>query len=154
MKFTINLNKDFDIKLSSHVIKIKFVPPEHEAICHQKDKHEKDKEKMVELALNLLEKSDKKELADQLNSLIEQNTSGPNCASNQEKEVSADYGCWDSDKMTIFIRNNVSNGMKLSTLFHELIHVIECVYTLELDHKELNLIGEVFSQIFIDNFRK
>lgn len=154
MKFTININKDFEIKLSSHMIKVRFVPPDHESICHQKDKEEKRRDQMVDLALQLLEKSDKKELADQLNFVIEQNSTGHSCHTKEEKDITADFGCWDTEKMTIFIRKDVSPEMKLSTLFHEMIHAIECVYTTEFDHKDLNLVGEVFSQIFLDNFKK
>lgn len=95
MKFEINLEKDFQIKLSSHTINVKFI----------------------------------------------------------DEAIFEDHGAYDPKTCTIFLNKNGSYPMVLSSFIHELIHAVEHVYTLELDHIELNLVAESITQVFVDNFK-
>jgi len=108
MKFNINLDEDFDLRVSSHVIHVKFVDKSHEILSHTDEEN--------------------------------------------KEETTSDFGCYIGDEYTIYARKSDPYSIKLSTLLHELIHVIEQIYILDFDHKELNIVSEVFAQIFIDNF--
>ncbi len=104
MKFNINLNNDFNIKISSHTIQVKFVSPEHE----------------------VLKPTEEHELC---------------------------HGVYIAEEFTIYIRKTDPETMKLSTFFHEMFHVLEHIFTFELDHKELNLVAECLTQTMLDNFK-
>lgn len=62
------------------------------------------------------------------------------------------WGVCCSSKQMIHIDKNAPYSMKLSTIFHELIHAMEDIYEVKLDHRDLNLIGDVLAQIMLDNF--
>jgi len=66
---------------------------------------------------------------------------------------SDNYGKWVPNKFTILIRNCSPYSMKLSTLLHEILHVLETVYVIDISHKDLNVAGDALAQILLDNFR-
>ncbi len=62
-------------------------------------------------------------------------------------------GVWVPRKYTILLDQNAPYSIRLSTLLHELIHVFEEFYTVKVSHKDLNIIGDAYTQVLMDNFR-
>jgi hypothetical protein len=63
------------------------------------------------------------------------------------------HGVYVGHIYTIFINDSDPDSIKLSTFFHELMHALEELYDLKMSHRDLNVLGEVFSQVLIDNFQ-
>lgn len=124
MKFNINLDEDFDLKFSCHTIHVKFVDKTHSALQEESDN-----------------------ISEQQESVDEKQED-----TNEQQATVPLFGCYIGDEFTIYVRKVDPYSIRLSTFLHELIHVIEQIYTLDLDHKELNLISEVMTQVLYDNF--
>lgn len=63
------------------------------------------------------------------------------------------YGSYSSRTLTILISKDAPDSLKLSTLFHEIIHVLEDLYDIKISHKDLNLVGDMIAQVLLDNFK-
>lgn len=63
------------------------------------------------------------------------------------------WGTCDVEKQTIYIDRNAPYSMRLSTFFHELIHVFESVYDVEMQHRDVNLVGDALAQVLVDSFQ-
>ena len=100
MKYKIELNEDFDLKVGAHIVHIKFVDSSNDSISDE------------------------------------------------------NHGAWVPRKYTIFLYKEDPYSMKLSSLFHEVIHVFEYFYDIKIPHKDLNLMGDAFAQVFLDNFKE
>lgn len=68
-----------------------------------------------------------------------------------ELSESHTWGICLADKQEILINKNASYSMRLSTFFHELIHAFEYVYEVQIPHRDVNLVGDVLAQVFIDS---
>lgn len=62
------------------------------------------------------------------------------------------HGSWIPREYTIYVNKDDPESLQLSTLFHEIIHVFEYFYEIKISHKDLNLVGDMFAQVFLDNF--
>lgn len=62
-------------------------------------------------------------------------------------------GAWFRAEYTIYISADDPESMRLSSLYHELIHVLEDFYNVKMSHRDLNLVGDIIAQIMIDNFQ-
>ncbi len=62
------------------------------------------------------------------------------------------YGSLIHKESKIIIREDCSYEMKLSTFFHELIHVMEDIYHIKISHKDLNLLAEIMSMVLLFEF--
>lgn len=63
------------------------------------------------------------------------------------------YGVWRPDENIVYISKELSNSLKLSTIFHEIMHVVETIYDLRLSHQNVNIIGEALAQMFIETLQ-
>lgn len=63
--------------------------------------------------------------------------------------LDGNHGCYLPKEFTIFINKDDPDTIKLSTYFHELAHVVEHIYTVELDHIVLNLVSESLAQVVL-----
>ena len=61
--------------------------------------------------------------------------------------LDSDHGCYVPKEYTIYLNNQDPESIKFSAFLHEAIHAIEHIYTLELDHVVLNLVGEGLAQV-------
>ncbi len=68
------------------------------------------------------------------------------------KDALSNHGIYNGERYEIYINNNDPYTVKLSTLIHEITHSLEDFYQIKISHRDINLIGEIFSQILIDNF--
>lgn len=64
------------------------------------------------------------------------------------------HGTWIPSKYTICINSKDPYSIRLSTFLHELIHVFEGFYGIKISHKDLNLVGDVLTQVLMDNFQE
>jgi hypothetical protein len=64
-----------------------------------------------------------------------------------------DHGEYDPKTFTISVRLEDPETLRISSFVHELMHAIEHVYTLEMDHTQLNLFSESITQVLVDNFK-
>lgn len=110
MQINIPLDKDFDIEVGAHKIKVKFV----------------DSAKLKEEAEQSPDPTDDTHV----------------------------YGIWDPETFTIYINKNGPDSMKISTLFHELIHAMEDFFAIKVSHKDLNLIADIIAQCLFSVKRK
>ena len=62
------------------------------------------------------------------------------------------HGVFDTQTYTIYVNSDDPPSMRLSCLLHELMHVLEALYEIKISHKDLNIVGDAYAQIFIDNF--
>lgn len=65
----------------------------------------------------------------------------------------ANHGTYIPSKYTICINKKDPYSVRLSTFLHELIHVFEGFYEIKISHKDLNLVGDAFTQVLMDNFQ-
>jgi hypothetical protein len=118
----INLSKDFSLKFGAHKIKVKFVADDHSAI-NSSTKTKNNKDSQTSEV-------------------------------SQEEEAPSppDHGAYHSHSLTIYIKKSDPDSIKLSCLLHEIIHAAEHIYTIDMEHTHVNLIGEVMAQVLQDNF--
>ena len=62
------------------------------------------------------------------------------------------YGLCDPGSQTIYVDETSAYSMRLSTFLHELMHAIESIYDVDIDHRDLNLVSDVMTQVFMHNF--
>lgn len=62
------------------------------------------------------------------------------------------HGDWSIDKMRIRIQSDMPYPLTLSTFIHEFMHAVEDLYSLEIQHKELNILGDCIASMLIQNF--
>ena len=62
------------------------------------------------------------------------------------------FGETDGDKKTIKIKKGMSRRETLSTLIHELMHVIEFELPLKIKHKNVHKLEKAFMELLLDNF--
>lgn len=62
------------------------------------------------------------------------------------------WGICVPEKQAIRINRIASPSMRLSTLLHELMHALEAVYEITIDHRDLNLVGDALAQVMLDSF--
>lgn len=70
-----------------------------------------------------------------------------------DSSLDDNYGTYHSPTLTIRIAKDVPYSLKLSTLFHELLHVLEDLYDIKISHKDLNLVGDLLAQVLLMNFK-
>ena len=148
MKFNIKMGEDFDFKVGAHNIHVRFVSPRHPSLKHKEPSRTKEEVELaiLEKLLNGLDPGQK------LNKLLDVKAPRDLVKDHHEEVVIGDFGCYNSEEYTIYIRHPDNFTVQLSTFFHEFIHVIEQIYTIEFDHQHLNLVAEVLTQVMIDNF--
>lgn len=62
------------------------------------------------------------------------------------------YGETDPEKKTITIKDGLSPRQLLTTLIHELLHVIEFDHPVKLRHKTVYKLESAIMEILLDNF--
>ena len=70
------------------------------------------------------------------------------------KDVSglADYGSTDFDRQIILIKKELTDDNKESTLYHEIVEIINNTYDLNLSHQTIQTIEASIFQIIKDNY--
>lgn len=63
------------------------------------------------------------------------------------------YARWVPKEYTMYVNKDEPESMRLSSLFHELMHVFEDIYEIKISHKDINIVGDAMAQIFFDNFK-
>lgn len=61
--------------------------------------------------------------------------------------MSDDHGVYAYDLYCIFINKNDPPSVRFTTYLHEYMHVIEQIYTVQMDHTVLNLVAEGLGQL-------
>lgn len=148
MKFEIKMGKDFDFQLGSHEIHVRFVPPEHRSLKHKlppKSREELERE----ILQNILKRI---ETGKALNGALGIETIAMQATIDPTEYIVGDFGCFNSEEYTIYIRHPDNYSFQLSTFIHEMIHAIEHIYLIEFDHQHLNLVAEVLTQVLMVNF--
>ena len=72
---------------------------------------------------------------------------------NSDTELENDYGFCDFAKRLILIREDIPDSLKLSTFIHELMHILEDLYSVKISHKDLNLVSDMIAAVLAENFQ-
>lgn len=62
------------------------------------------------------------------------------------------FGLCDDDSKIIWLRKNQSRRGMFRTLIHELLHAVECEYSIKLKHKKINVLELALEALITDNF--
>lgn len=51
------------------------------------------------------------------------------------------WGCYDSDKHVIWLRQGMEKTRRMEILLHEVVHAVESIHTLNLPEKAVKILG-------------